>query len=131
MEEKRKYSRTDLAEKVTLSVLSADGANREIEVTITDVSETGIGFTCHEQLMIGDCYKGNVVIWTHERIEVILKIVRSSVIGAAYEYGAIFVGMENSSSLRIKIYQLFNNEDGEVNSANPTDGAPGAEVEEV
>ena len=112
MEEKRKNSRTDLAEKVTLKVLSPDGSDKEIEVEITDVSETGIGFTCHEQLMIGECYKGNVMIWTREKLDVILKIVRSSVIGASYEYGAIFVGMENSSSLRIKVYQLFNEEDG-------------------
>ena len=115
MEEKRKNERTDLAEKVTLKVLGGDGSDKEIEVEITDVSETGIGFTCHDQLMIGDCYKGKVVIWTHEKIDVILKIVRSSVIGAAYEYGAIFVGMENQSSLRIKVYQLFNDEDGEIN----------------
>ena len=119
MEEKRRNSRTDLSEKVTLSVLSSDGTDKEIEVEITDVSETGIGFTCHEQLMIGDCYKGKVVIWTREQIDVILKIVRSSVIGAAYEYGAIFVGMENSSSLRIKVYQLFNEEDGEAPKEEP------------
>ena len=119
MEEKRRNSRTDLAEKVTLRVLSEEGSDKEIEVEITDVSETGIGFTCHEQLMIGDCYKGKVVIWTHERMDVILKIVRSAVTGASYEYGAIFVGMESSSSLRIKIYQLFNDEDGEIHSDAP------------
>lgn len=110
MEEKRKNNRTDLAEKVTLTVLK-EGEEHQIEVEITDVSETGIGFTCHEQLMIGEVYKGKIKIWTDEKIDVIMKIVRSAVIGAGYEYGAIFVGMENSNSLRIKIYQMFNDDE--------------------
>ena len=110
MEEKRKNTRTDLRVTAELSVISTNGETRLVEAEVTDLSPTGIGFTCKETLDIGEVYKTKVKIWTGETIPAILKVVRSSVGPEHNVYGGIFVGMENSDILRIQVYQMFSGE---------------------
>lgn len=107
MEEKRKNKRTDLTVTAELSVISKTGDSHVIVADVQDLSPTGIGFTCDEELEIGTVYKTKIKIWTEETIPAILKVVRCTQIGDEMVYGGIFVGMENSDILRIQVYQMF------------------------
>jgi hypothetical protein len=113
MEEKRKNKRTDLQVTAELSVISTNGETRIVHAEVTDLSPTGIGFTCDEALEIGEVYKTKLKIWTGETIPAILKVVRANVSVEYNIYGGIFVGMENSDILRIQVYQMFSGETDE------------------
>ena len=110
MEEKRKNKRTDLKVTAELSVISTTGETKVVEADIMDLSPTGIGFTCNDQLEIGEVYKTKIKTWTAATLSAILKIVRRTMNGDTPIYGGIFVGMENSDILRIQVYQMFNGE---------------------
>ena len=116
MEEKRLYRRTELSQSVKLSIVGnyGEGPSEPVDVEVTDVSSDGLGFVCNEGLRIGELLTGRVILWTKEKVNVIVKIVRAKENEdearkefGKYEYGCIFVGMEGNDSLRIKIYQLL------------------------
>ena len=104
MNERRKRNRTDLEAHLTLKRL--DGSQiQEINVDVTNVSPTGIGFMCSEVLEKGSVYEGTLVIWTKEKIPVFVDIVRSREVDGQYNYGALFVGMPELYSRKISVYQ--------------------------
>ena len=112
MEEKRAYKRTDLDSVVTLHLLN-DGGNKTVEnVRIINVSHDGIGFQCKEQLMVGNIFETTITLWTKQNLSCILKVVRAEEKKEhLYEYGGIFIGMEDREALRILVYQMFNDKE--------------------
>lgn len=109
-DEKRQSKRMGLDYTLTLSIIKSE-FSRDLppfDVEITDVSFGGLGFASDEQLMVGEIFKGVLKIWTKQKMEVILKIVRSCLEEEGYSYGCIFVGMNNTDSLGIKIYEMLN-----------------------
>ena len=114
MQEQRLYPRTEVREKVKLSLVGegAGAFSEPFEVEILNMSTDGVGFRCDRQLLIGDVLTGKISIWTKDEMDVFLKIIRcSNEDDNTYGYGCIFVGMESSEQLRISIYQLFHPED--------------------
>lgn len=109
-DDKRLNIRSDLNVKLVLEIID-NGVQRPMdpfEVTITDVSIGGIGFTSDNQLMIGEIFKGNLTLWTKQKFDFVAKIVRCKVEREGYSYGCTFVGMSDSESVGIRIYQMFN-----------------------
>ena len=114
MDERRRRQRTDL--DAQLKIKRADGSNiAEVEIDVTDVSISGIGFTCSEELIIGEIYEGTLTIWTKEKLKVFLDIVRKGEEGDANTYGAHFVGMPDLYKRKIGIYQTVENESKKQN----------------
>ena len=116
MEEKRKGKRTDLDLNVSLGMITEDESAEKqyIDVEITDVSKYGLGFKTDKQLLVGDCFDARIQIWTKEIIDAVLKVVRVQEMEdqeGMYQYGCIFVGMTDTDSLKIQIYQMFSEED--------------------
>lgn len=106
----------DLEISVKLGVISSDlSAEKEyIDVDITDVSKSGLGFKCDKQLLIGDCFDARITIWTKEDIDAVVKVVRCAEEEdeeGMFTYGCIFIGMTDTDALKIQIYQMFNEED--------------------
>lgn len=85
--------------------LDEKGSNKEVSVEITDVSKTGIGFTCDEPLQIGEVYESFLTIWTKEVLHAFLQIVRIEITGDSFSYGALFIGMTEIEAARIEVYQ--------------------------
>lgn len=85
--------------------LDEKGSNKEVSVEITDVSKTGIGFTCNEPLQIGEVYESFLTIWTKEVLHAFLQIVRIEITGDSFSYGALFIGMTEIEAARIEVYQ--------------------------
>lgn len=113
MEEKRKHKRLDLDVNVQLERLDEEGVTtlKYVHVDVTDISRSGIGFTCGKDLEVGSYYDTKVQIWTKEVVDAVIEIVRREDHPAGgYHYGAVFIGMTDTDALKIDIYQLFNAE---------------------
>ncbi len=105
MEERRKNKRLELDSKLLVKRLDQDGQAEEISIVITDVSKSGVGFTCSELLNIGAVYESYLMIWTKEVLHTFLQIVRIvKKDDGTYDYGAIFIGMTETDASRIETY---------------------------
>ncbi|MCR4650761.1 MAG: PilZ domain-containing protein [Lachnospiraceae bacterium] len=108
MEEKRKAVRTELTSRLIVKQLTGGDGVKEVAIEVNDVSKTGVGFDCTEKLEIGAIYEGFLTIWTKEVLHAFMEIVRIVKDEDHYVYGAIFVGMPETESQRIEVYQAFN-----------------------
>ena len=104
MDERRKNKRTSMTSKIMMRRLD-DNSSREATINILDVSKSGIGFECGEQLQIGEVYEAYLTIWTKEVLHAFLQIVRIEMKPDSYSYGAIFIGMSETELARIETYQ--------------------------
>ena len=106
MEEKRKNKRIDLECSLIVKRLgsetSADASNG-LTIELINVSKSGIGFKCPEQLSIGEVYECYLTIWTKETIHAFIQIVRVQKNENDYSYGSIFIGMTETDTNRISI----------------------------
>ena len=107
MVERRKNKRTELITNVILKRLDG-GENEEVGIEVTDVSKTGVGFTCKDPLTIGAIYESYLTIWTNEVLHAFLEIIRVEKKGDTFSYGATFVGMPEMDACRIETYQTIN-----------------------
>lgn len=111
MSEQRLYKRNELNETVKLSLVGeGEGMFSEpFEVELLNMSTDGVGFKCKQQLLIGEILIGKIAIWTQDKLDVMMKIIRcSQEEDGMFGYGCMFVGLEGAESTRIKIYQMFN-----------------------
>ena len=107
MEERRKSKRMDLEAKLMVKRLDST-EKHAVVITISDVSRTGVGFSCPDQLDIRAVYECYLTIWTKEVIHVFLQIVRSEIVGpGTFHYGAVFIGMSEKDAFRISVYEHF------------------------
>ncbi len=101
--ERRRDNRRKL--KSELLVKRLDGETKEeVEIEITDVSKSGIGFKCTTLLEIGAVYEGLLRIWTQEVLHAFLEVVRIEKEEDGYNYGAVFIGMPEGDASRIAVY---------------------------
>ena len=107
MEERRKCKRMDM--EAHLMVKRLDSAEKHaVVIDITDVSKSGVGFTCEDMLDIGAVYECSLTLWTKEVIDCFLRIVRIELDDMAlHHFGAIFIGMSEQDALRISVYEQF------------------------
>lgn len=114
MDERRRRNRTDL--EAQLNIKRTDGSSiEEVAIDVTDVSLTGIGFMCEEELEMGAIYEGTLTIWTKEKIKVFLDIVRRRETDGKFNYGAHFVGMPDLYKRKIGVYQTVEEENKKKN----------------
>lgn len=103
MQERRRANRRELESKLVLKRLDG-GISEEAEISITDVSKSGIGFSCNKLLEIGSVYEAFLRIWTQEVIHSFLEIVRIEKKQSEFYYGAVFIGMPEMDAARIEVY---------------------------
>lgn len=112
MSERRRNRRMNLTSRLILG--RVDEAQDEVEIEVTNVSRTGVGFTSPSPLAIGGVYEGYLTIWTKEVIHAFIEIVRIEKKEDGYEYGGIFVGMPDLDTKRIEIYEAFEDAEFEI-----------------
>ena len=109
MDERRRRKRTDL--DAQLNIKRTDGSSiEEVSIDVVDISLTGIGFMCAEELELGAIYEGILTIWTKEKLKVFLDIVRRREVDGTINYGAHFVGMPDLYKRKIGVYQTVEDE---------------------
>lgn len=106
MEDRRKDKRTSLESTLIIRRIDSEEMT-EVPIEISDVSKSGIGFSCSETLEIGAVYESNLTIWTKEVIHAFLMIVRIEMKEEGFLYGASFVGMPELDQKRIEVYQTI------------------------
>lgn len=104
MGERRRNVRTELQAELVLKRLDGQSGEK-VAIRVSDVSKSGIGFECAEQLEIGAVYECFLTIWTQEIIHVFVEIVRGEKREDGYRYGGIFIGMPDMEAWRIEAYQ--------------------------
>lgn len=103
MEERRRANRRELESKLVIKRLDG-GSSEEAEISIVDVSKSGIGFNCNKLLDFGSVYEAFLRIWTQEVIHAFLEIVRIEKKPNGFYYGAVFIGMPEMDASRIAVY---------------------------
>lgn len=113
MEDRRKSKRMDLEARLMVKRLDLE-EKQAVLIQITDVSRTGVGFSCEDKLELGAVYECYLTIWTRDVIHTFLEIQRIGTEGQKpYHYGAIFVGMSQQDASRISVYENFNEAQGD------------------
>ena len=107
MDERRKMQRTELSSRLIIKQIDGNEVG-EVAIEVTDISKTGVGFSCTQPLSIGAVYEGFLTIWTKEVLHAFIEIVRIEKKEDMYDYGAIFIGMPEMEANRIEIYQTVN-----------------------
>lgn len=112
MQEKRKHRRMELESQIFLKRLDQPGEPAEtVDIYLRDVSKSGVGFTCTYDLAIGAVYQCELTLWTKEKIQSFIEVVRVLPGEDTNFYGGIFVGMAEMDIKRIEIYfTLHDNE---------------------
>lgn len=112
-EERRKSNRMDI--DVTISLHSVVGGklnvgneNESIKVELVNISRGGIGFRTEQKLMLNTYYDTTIVLWTKEKFETVIEIVRMENYGEEKTlYGCRFIGLMPSDQLKIQIYEMI------------------------
>lgn len=114
MEERRKNKRLDLNVSLELERLDDGGITtlKYVQIDVQDLSKSGIGFRSDQELALDSFYNTKMVIWTKEVIDTVIKIIRRSGQDGHFEYGAQFVGMTDTDALKIQIYQMLDEANG-------------------
>lgn len=107
MGERRRAKRLAMTAELVMKRLdSSEGESVTIEVL--DLSQTGIGFLCGNDLEIGAKYDINLKIWTGDIIHTIVDIVRMQEREDEKKfYGGVFIGMPDSDRFRIQVYEAY------------------------
>ena len=106
MSENRRLKRLELISKVIAKNV-VDNTEMEYEIDVIDINKKGVGFSCKNALNIGGVYEGYFRIWTKDVIHAFFEIVRIEKAEDTIKYGAVFVGMPGTDTIKIDIYELF------------------------
>lgn len=105
MEEKRRSKRMDIDVRINLKSIDVDEEDGKIyEVDVINISRGGIAFKCKEELEIDGFYDTQITIWTKEKINTVIQVLRRNKDGS---YGGKFVGMSAADQFKIEVYELF------------------------
>lgn len=105
---RRKYQRHTLSIKLFMTRVD-DDSGLGIPIEVLDMSKSGIGFICEQELTNGAIYKANIKIWTGAVIPAFINVVRVSHEEGGNIYGGIFIGMPESDACRIGVYESYLN----------------------
>ncbi len=103
---RRKYQRHTLSIKLFMTRVD-DESGMGIPIEVLDMSKSGIGFICEQELTNGAIYKANIKIWTGAVIPAFINVVRVSHEVGGNIYGGIFIGMPESDACRIGVYESY------------------------
>lgn len=106
MQEKRKSKRFILDAKLFMERIDGN-KNKIVPINVIDVSATGIGFSCDEILEMKSVYKVSLKIWTGDKIDTFVNIVRFDNSGDDNIYGGNFIGMPESDAAKFNIHEMF------------------------
>lgn len=111
-QERRKSNRMDINVKIKLNSVktNANTANlkqEEFEVELVNISRGGLAFRSNEKLALNTYYDTTIVLWTKEKFQTVIEIVRMENYGDEKTlYGCRFIGIMPSDQLKIQIYEM-------------------------
>lgn len=106
--EKRKQKRYPSDIKLTVESLykqdyvEIENVNEDIE--LTDISRSGIGFSCTQEFPIGYYFNARIVFDEKRYFYSVIKLLRSEKTDGRYHYGCEFVGLADVLSIMVEDY---------------------------
>jgi hypothetical protein len=116
-QERRKSNRMDIDVSIQLNSVRNTGdmsrLNQEVfDVEVVNISKDGLAFKSKEKLELNTYYDTTVLLWTREKFQTIIEIVRMENYGdEATLYGCRFIGIMPSDQLKIQIYEMVSDLD--------------------
>lgn len=109
--ERRRSNRMDINVRIELnSVRSKDVADKEtteaFDVSVVNISKDGLAFTTKETLQMNTYYNTTVLLWTKEKFQTVIEVVRMEKCGDETLYGCRFIGIMPADQLKIQIYEM-------------------------
>ena len=111
-QERRKSNRMDINVKIKLNSVKSNAntvnlKQEEFEVELVNISRGGLAFRSNEKLALNTYYDTTIVLWTKEKSQTVIEIVRMENYGDEKTlYGCRFIGIMPSDQLKIQIYEM-------------------------
>ena len=111
-QERRKSNRMDTNVKIKLNSVKSNAntvnlKQEEFEVELVNISRGGLAFRSNEKLALNTYYDTTIVLWTKEKFQTVIEIVRMENYGDEKTlYGCRFIGIMPSDQLKIQIYEM-------------------------
>lgn len=111
-QERRKSNRMDINVKIKLNSVKTNAntvnlKQEEFEVELVNISRGGLAFRSNEKLALNTYYDTTIVLWTKEKFQTVIEIVRMENYGDEKTlYGCRFIGIMPSDQLKIQIYEM-------------------------
>ena len=111
-QERRKSNRMDINVKIKLNSVKSNAntvnlKQEEFEVELVNISRGGLAFRSNEKLALNTYYDTTIVLWTKEKFQTVIEIVRMENYGDEKTlYGCRFIGIMPSDQLKIQIYEM-------------------------
>ncbi len=111
-QERRKSNRMDINVKIKLNSVKSNAntvnlKQEEFEVELVNISRGGLAFRSNEKLALNTYYDTTIVLWTKEKFQTVIEIVRMENYGDEKTlYGYRFIGIMPSDQLKIQIYEM-------------------------
>jgi hypothetical protein len=117
-QERRRANRMDINACIKLSSVRNKGnldglKNDAFEVEVVNLSKDGLAFKSSEKLELNTYYDTTVLLWTKEKFQTVIEIVRMENYGEEQTlYGCRFIGIMPSDQLKIQIYEMVSEMEG-------------------
>ena len=111
-QERRKSNRMDINVKIKLNSVKSNAntvnlKQEEFEVELVNISRGGLAFRSNEKLALNTYYDTTIVLWTKEKFQTVIEIVRMENYGDEKTlYGCRFIDIMPSDQLKIQIYEM-------------------------
>lgn len=116
-QERRKSNRMDIDVRIKLNSVRNKGnldtlKKEAFDVEVINISKDGLAFQCPEKLELNTYYDTTVLLWTKEKFQTVIEIVRMENYGEEETlYGCRFIGIMPSDQLKIQIYEMISEQD--------------------
>lgn len=111
-QERRRANRMDIDVSIKLNSVRNKGnieslKKEAFEVEVVNISKDGLAFKTAEKLALNTYYDTTVLLWTKEKFQTVIEIVRMENYGEEQTlYGCRFIGIMPSDQLKIQIYEM-------------------------
>lgn len=116
-QERRKSNRMDIDVRIQLNSVRNKGnlnalKKEAFDVEVINISKDGLAFQCSEKLELNTYYDTTVLLWTKEKFQTVIEIVRMENYGEEETlYGCRFIGIMPSDQLKIQIYEMISEQE--------------------
>lgn len=123
-QERRRANRMDINVSIKLSSVRNKGnldglKNDAFEVEVVNLSKDGLAFKSSEKLELNTYYDTTVLLWTKEKFQTVIEIVRMENYGEEQTlYGCRFIGIMPSDQLKIQIYEMVSEMEDQIHNYN-------------
>lgn len=116
-QERRRANRMDINVTIQLNSVKNKGKLDDLKkeafvVDVVNISKDGLAFKSSERLELNTYYDTTVLLWTKEKFQTVIEIVRMENYGEEETmYGCRFIGIMPSDQLKIQIYEMVSEKD--------------------